>query len=174
MLVDPYGNYFCQKLFKVLDFEERLTFIQKIKDSVEFIGTDQIGAHSFQNLISGLCNIQERQLMVLVIQDSFKNIINDKLGVHIVERLIICFDEGLITNLYELVLENFIEYANDATTLCVVRFTFNNTKIRKIVSFCQDENTKKRIINILVKNYEVLVNNPYGNFSIQEGIDVKA
>jgi hypothetical protein len=127
LLVDPYGNYFCQKLFKVLDFDERLTFIQKIKDSIEFIGTDQIGAHSFQNLISGLCNTQERQLMVSIIQDSIKNIINDKLGVHIVERLIICFDESLITNLYELVLDNFIEYANDATTLCVVKiYIFNN------------------------------------------------
>jgi len=120
LLVDPYGNYFCQKIFKVLDFDERLVFISKLKDSVEFIGTDQIGAHCFQNLISYLCNVEEKKLMFSVVQDSIKTIIHDKLGVHIVERLIICFEEILISPLYQHVIDNFVSYSNDATTLCIV------------------------------------------------------
>ncbi len=117
---DQYGNYFCQKIFKVLETSDRLTFLNKMRDSVEFIGTDQIGSHAFQNLISGLCNLKEKKLMISIIEDNFHFIINDKLGVHIVERLIICFEECLVKRLYNMILKDFLPYSNNANSLCVV------------------------------------------------------
>jgi len=63
--------------------------------------------------------------MFSIIQGSFKKLIRDKLGVHIVERLIVCFDEELVFPLYQLLLEKFVSYSNNETTLCLVILYFN-------------------------------------------------
>ncbi len=121
-MVDQYGNYFCQKIFKLLTPEERVIFIKKMKDSIEYIGTDPLGTHALQNLISGVCTNEEKNLMIHTIEESLPGLINDKIGVHIIERLIICYDETLLENIYSMILNNFVFYANDANTLCIVYF----------------------------------------------------
>lgn len=42
----------------------------------------------------------------------------------------------------------------------------------KLIIFCQEEETKKTIIDSLILNYEFLVNNSNGYQAIQEGIEV--
>jgi len=46
----------------------------------------------------------------------------DKLGVHVVEKLIVCYEEDLLKNIYNNIINNFTKFANDSSTLCLVRF----------------------------------------------------
>jgi len=58
--------------------------------------------------------------MIKFIEDNLKRLVNDSYGVHVIEKMIICYDEELLKNTYKIILENFLLYANDSNTLCIV------------------------------------------------------
>lgn len=63
-MINPYANYFCQKLFNYLDGEHRLIFLSKIKDYLLFIGKNRIGTYPLQSIIETLNNDEEKKVIV--------------------------------------------------------------------------------------------------------------
>lgn len=126
---DIYSNYFCQKFYKLLEFNDKIHFLYRVilldnnfqlKKSISFIGNDKIGTHALQHIICSLCTKDEKDILISYIEDSFDYLVNDKLGVHVLEKLIICFDEEILKSLYNNILKNFLKLANDPNTLCLV------------------------------------------------------
>jgi len=126
---DIYSNYFCQKFYKLLEFNDKIQFLHRVilldnnfqlKNSISFIGNDKIGTHAFQHIICSLCTKEEKDILISYIEDSFDYLVSDKLGVHVLEKLIICFDEEILKSLYNNILKNFLKLANDPNTLCLV------------------------------------------------------
>jgi uncharacterized protein YutD len=60
-------------------------------------------------------------MLISFVENSFHKIITDKLGVHVIEKLMICYDEELLKNIYHNILSNFTKLASDSNTLCLVR-----------------------------------------------------
>jgi len=86
----------------------------------------------------------------------------DAQGCHVIEKMIICFEEELIEFIYELILQNFISLANNVNGLCLTK---------KIIIHAKNETTIARIQQKLVENCVNLVQNSYGNYSIQTVFD---
>jgi hypothetical protein len=63
-MIDPYANYFCQKLFSCLDGELRLVYLSKIKDYLAFIGKNRIGTYPLQSIIESLLNDEEKCVII--------------------------------------------------------------------------------------------------------------
>lgn len=87
----------------------------------------------------------------------------DKLGVHVIEKLLLCFDEDILKNIYDIILNNFTDFANDSNSLCL---------IKKVIIHCTHESTKNRIFKIVLDNANGLIKNCYGNYAIQQCIEV--
>jgi len=60
-------------------------------------------------------------------------------------------------------LENFLNLANNSYGLGVVK---------KVITFAKNPDTIKLTYRLLIVNAIVLVQNPYGNYALQMGIDV--
>ncbi len=93
----------------------------------------------------------------------YYNLFQDAQGVHVIEKLIICYEEDLITFIYELIIQNFIQLANNCNGLCV---------IKKIIIHSVNPATIKRIQHKIIDNCLNLVQNPFGNYAIQVAVDV--
>lgn len=79
-----------------------------------------------------------------------------------IEKIIICFEEESIKEIYETVINNFLFLACHCNGLCVTK---------KIVSCCKNASTMETLYKLLFDNAEMLVQNTHGNYSIQSALD---
>lgn len=75
-----------------------------------------------------------------------------------------CIEEDLIGFIYELIMTNFIDLANNINGLCVVK---------KIIIHTTKDETAWKILNLILERIFQLVQNPYGNYVIQVALDVR-
>lgn len=76
--------------------------------------------------------------------------------------MIICFDESILTEVYDYVLDNFIPLANNINSLCVVK---------KIIICSRIPQTRKKILDKILDSMEQIIHNAHGNYAIQVAID---
>jgi len=88
---------------------------------------------------------------------------HDAFGSHVVEKIITCFDENYISFVYDKIISNFMLLANNNNGLCVVK---------KIIIHALNKETILTIQSILIENSVYLIQNPYGNYSLQVAFDV--
>lgn len=85
------------------------------------IGNDKIGTHALQHIIYYLCSKQEKDLLINFIVENFNKLVWENPGVHVIEKLLLCYDEEILQPLYDIILSDFYNFANDPNTLILVR-----------------------------------------------------
>jgi hypothetical protein len=165
IIIDPYGNYFCQKFYSYISYEDRLTFIIQITKNFAFIANNPIGTYPLQTIIEKLNSKEEVYIISETLRNSklLEEICNDSHGVHVVEKILICFSEEYIYFVYEYILSNFLEFSNNSSGLVLIKKTIIHAKHQLLI---------KRIQYLIVNNFNVLIQNAYGNYSIQAAFDV--
>lgn len=78
------------------------------------------------------------------------------------EKVIICFDEESIKDIYELVINNFIFLACHCNGFCITK---------KIVSCCKSSQNLAILQKLLIENADMLIQNTHGSYSIQVALD---
>lgn len=87
----------------------------------------------------------------------------DTYGCHVVEKIVQCFNEDLISFIYRLSMENFMLMSNNANGLCV---------IKKVLIHTSKNETIEIFKRLIIENCIYLIQNPYGNYTIQIVLDV--
>lgn len=64
IMVDKYGNYFCQKLIKIASKEQRVLILQHIQNYFHAISKESTGTHVLQTLLE-VINSREEKAIVL-------------------------------------------------------------------------------------------------------------
>lgn len=88
----------------------------------------------------------------------------DTYGCHVVEKVVMCFNEDLIGFIYDLAIENFMIMANNANGLCI---------IKKVLIHSSRKKTIEKLKKLIIDNCIYLIQNPYGNYTIQIVLDVR-
>ena len=161
-MVDPYANYFCQKFFGVLKKEERKIFLNSIINKIIDISNSKIGTYPLQAVIGQLDINDELPLIMKSIHGKILDLCNNPQGVHVIEKMILCFDESLIQEIYDIIIENFIPLSSNPNGLFVCK---------KIIYQSKKEENLLRIRDVITKNSMTLIYNQYGNYTIQVAID---
>jgi hypothetical protein len=84
-----YGNYFIQKFFLKLNFQQRMFIIQSIKPYFLQICLDKSGTHAIQALMKALQFREERDVIEGLIRDNMEKLILNENGYHIIQKIII-------------------------------------------------------------------------------------
>ena len=79
-----------------------------------------------------------------------------------IEKMILCFEEDSIRNIYEIVLFNFMFLACHCNGLCVTK---------KVISCSRNQAYIETIQRLLLENGKTLVQNQHGNYSIQVALE---
>ena len=145
-----YGNYFFQKLIKILNFVQRLSIYQIIEPEFLVIATNKWGTHSIQSLIDTVSTQVEHLSLNKLISKNMLLLFIDDNAYHIMMKMILDFpeDKRNLLNLYLVMnIEKIIVNCNGA--FCVNKFITNNKNLilRKLLVENLKNNLKKLIFN---------------------------
>jgi hypothetical protein len=158
LITDPYANYFCKRFFTFLNQKDRIDFLKGIEKSIVKLSSDSIGTYPIQTIIEHVGSKNEKIIIVNALKDSVKELCIDPFGSHVLEKLLACFEEEYINFLYNYILENFLDLANNNNGICVVK---------KILTFTHKKVIHDKLKIKIIDNALQLIIHPYANFVIQ-------
>eukprot|EP00347_Sterkiella_histriomuscorum_P003327 403364711 len=163
LMSDLYGNYFCQKLMTSASSQQRLVILTELRPNLYKISCDKKGTHSMQCMID-MINMPEEQHEI---QEGVVNHILDMAydinANHVLQKIMVCFKEEKLDFIYQPIMKYFIELSMDQNGLCV---------IKKLIGKITNEDKILEIQHLLAEHAVKLVQNPYGNYAVQQAIEV--
>ncbi|CAG9326353.1 unnamed protein product [Blepharisma stoltei] len=154
LMTDVYGNYMCQSLIKSANSSQRLMLLSSMRGHLLRISKDSQGTHSLQGLIC-LSSTSEEEL---IYRDKFSgHIIEMAMNVnasHVIQRLLVTLKDTSF--IIRELLGHVTELAIDKLGLCVIKKCIGNYEVYKE----------------LLSNAHILVQDPYGNYAIQQTLDL--
>ena len=158
LITDPYANYFCKRFFTFLNQKDRIDFLKGIENSMVKLSSDAIGTYPIQTIIEHVGSKNEKIIIINALKESIKELCVDPFGSHVLEKLLTCFEEEYINFIYNYIVDNFLDLANNNNGICVVK---------KILTFTHKKNLHDKIKIIVKENALQLIVHPYANFVIQ-------
>ena len=148
LMVDAYGNYFCQKLLQSSSSAQRQKILNVLQPHILKISCDKKGTHSMQCLIE-MINMPEEEIALRNgIRTHIVDLAFDPNGTHVLQKVLLCMKEENIDFIFDPILHNFIALSMDQNGLCV---------IKKIVSKIQGHDKRVAIGRVLAENVVSLV-----------------
>ena len=164
-----YGNYLIQKLIEILIIQENKELFKSlflvIDPRLYEISIHVYGTRFFQKTLEKLEN-NYNKIETDNLDQVFKNLINnylyklclDKNGNHVYQKIIKMFpkekNDFLFDKLYDIALE--ISLLEQGVTIFQTAFEYSSKKQRD------------KICNKIIDNIKILINDQYGNYSIQK------
>jgi len=159
LMVDGYSNYFCQKLAQCCSSEQRIFFLKKIGTKFADIACNKKGTYALQGIIEIINLVDEENIIRESIEKHIVFLSLDNNGTHVIQKLITCFDEERREYLNSKIIENFLKLVLDQNGICIAKL---------LVATNVSLGTRKRILDTLTANCLEMVQNPFGNYIIQE------
>ena len=162
LITDPYANYFCKRFFTYLNQKDRIDFLKGIEKSMVKLSSDSIGTYPIQTIIEHVGSKNEKIIIINALKDNIKELAVDPFGSHVLEKLLTCFEEEYINFIYNYIVDNFLDLANNNNGICIVK---------KILTFTHKKKLHDKIKAIIKENGLQLISHPYANFVIQIVVD---
>ena len=158
--IDFFGNCLMQILLDVLTNDNIDAFISSTDESLYDICLTEPGSRVIQKLIEKI-NSQPLLLNKFVFHLSNKNLgilFKSPYGNHILQKYLSIVKKKEFTNfLYDYIYNNFIPLIRERHGVCVLQKSFLEA----------DEEQKKKLLNLILNNLELIMKDCFGNFLIQ-------
>ena len=162
LLLDPYANYFCLKIFYFLNSNDRIAFLENTSGNLDVLSTNKISTYPIQCIVEHLNTDKEKEIVINSINKQLMKLCLDIYGTHVLEKILNCFEYEFVKPIMKFILDNFLFLANNANGLCVIK--------KEIVCENKKENFEQ-LKKEIVTHALVLIQNPYGNYALQTAID---
>lgn len=159
------GNYYCSDLFKVCDKNQRIQILKEISSFLSEDCVDEYGNHPIQTLIDISCSQQEYELLLNSFGD-YNHILKAAMnqnGTYVIQKLIVHIPEKFRINFNFIFLKCIPILAMDMYGVCSVIKFLNHTK---------NEIIEKFILNLVLSNFVYISDNKYGNYLIQNILEL--
>jgi len=160
IMIDTYGNYFCQKMFQICSNEQRILILEYINNEFIEISKSPSGTHVIQAILELINTEDEINIIINCIKNHELELAYDNNGTHVLQKIISTIDEKYREDLNDILLErnNLRTLCLDSKGICVVK---------KLINSIKNEKYKNLIINIIFDNCSEISKNSYGNYVIQ-------
>lgn len=162
LMIDPYANYFCQKFFSVLNYANKIKFLNALTTNIESIANSKIGTYPLQSVIEQLQTDNEQLIILNAISGKILRLCQNSQGVHVIEKIVVCFNENLLEEIYTVIITNFIQLSTNSIGLFVCK---------KLIASAKLLNHLLQIRDVICTNSMMLIHNQYGNYTIQVAIE---
>ncbi|ELP84730.1 meiotic coiled-coil protein, putative [Entamoeba invadens IP1] len=170
LMIDPFGNYLCQKLIEVVKPDQRVEIIEEIGDKIHTISRNIYGTRSVQKLINSASSKNEVNLIRKYLEPYVINLIFDINGNHVIQECLKVFDKPENSFIFDAILENgnLVRVSSHKHGCCVVQRCIDNGNEEQLSS----------LVNDIVKYSLALVKDAFGNYVVQyvlgiEGVSVR-
>jgi len=162
LMMDIYGNYFCQKVIKLSTPKDRINILKSVQKEFPKIAMNSSGTHSIQCLIESISTPEEEDILKQCVEKDFLKLSYDGYSTHAVQKILTLVKEESREAINKIILQNFIELVLDQNGICVAK---------KFVSGNSEQNIRKKILECVSLNGIDIIQNPFGNYIIQYMLD---
>ena len=175
IMTHQFGNYVIQKLFEILIYQKNKTLINELveiidqNDNLYKITINNYGTRVIQKTLEKLIDGGYIEIKTPELNNSIKNLIakhlldlcKDKNGNHVYQKILKVFQYETEEN------NNFLyEYLSDISI--EVSLLQQGATIFATALQLATYNQKEKICKKIIDNLESLINNQYGNYSVQQ------
>ena len=160
LMSDVYGNYFCQKLYNLSNFEQRLLILESIKDSFISISKTKSGSHVAQSIIEQALTPEEKNKIMSFMLNYEIEMALDTEGTHVLQKIIQIFPEAERQSLTDVLCksENVNILCKDLKGISV---------IKRLICFNNEESNKNKLVDALYDNCLEIVKTSSGSYILQ-------
>ena len=160
LMSDVYGNYFCQKLYNMSNFEQRLLILESIKDSFISISKTKSGSHVAQSIIEQALTPEEKKKIMSFMLNYEIEMALDTEGTHVLQKIIQIFPEIERQSLTDVLCksENVNILCKDLKGISV---------IKRLICFNNEESNKNKLVDALYDNCLEIVKTSSGSYILQ-------
>ncbi|KAI0163224.1 armadillo-type protein [Pestalotiopsis sp. NC0098] len=162
LMMDPFGNYLCQKLLEYCTDDERTVLIRNAADAMTRIAFNQHGTRALQKMIEFVTLPDHVQIIIEALRYQVVELIKDLNGNHVIQKCLNKLSSEDNQFIFEAVGNNCIDVGTHRHGCCVLQ--------RCIDHAAGDQ--KITLINRITENAARLVQDPFGNYVIQYIIDL--
>ena len=156
LIKDPFGNYFVQKLFPYLTFNDFKFILEKIELNIFDLSSNQHGTRVIQNIIFYLKTPELSNMFFNMIKPHIIPLLKEMHGAHIINKLV-NLNPRYSNEINKIILNNCCSLATNRHGCCF---------LQKIME-SPDSSLKNELIKNLIDNIFVLIIDQFGNYVIQ-------
>lgn len=165
LMIDPFGNYLCQKLLEYSTEEQRTAIIESVAGDLVGISLNMHGTRAVQKMVDFLAQPrQHKQIRTLIFALSMNVValIKDLNGNHVIQK---CLNKLIPDDnqfIYNAIAANLIEVATHRHGCCVLQRSIDHASPAQRV----------QLVTEIIFNSLYLVQDPFGNYVIQYILDL--
>ncbi|KAI7748193.1 hypothetical protein M8C21_023393 [Ambrosia artemisiifolia] len=160
LMINPFGNYFMQKLLEVCNEDQRMRIlIAATREPSELvqISLNTHGTRVVQKLIETLKTRQQINLVISAIEPGFLALIKDLNGNHVIQRCLQCLSNEDNKFIFEAAAKFCVEIATHQHGCCVLQRCINHST----------GEYREKLVSEISKNGILLAQDAYGNYAVQ-------
>lgn len=121
MVLDPFGNYLCQKLLEHCDDQKRLVIVQNVADELVSISLNMHGTRAVQKMIEYLTTPEQIKIATAALNSNAVLLIKDLNGNHVIQKCLNRLSNLESQFIFDAVSEHCIEVATHRHGCCVLQ-----------------------------------------------------
>jgi len=157
LMIDPFGNYLCQKLFEHCDDAQRLVLVQYCANSLARVSTNMHGTRAVQRMVECLSTPDQIATACAALAPSAVDLMKDINGNHVIQRCLSRMDSKDNQFVYDAVANNCLDLATHRHGCCVMQRCIDHASPAQ----------KNQLVKQVTSNALLLVQNAYGNYVVQ-------
>lgn len=162
LMVDPFGNYLCQKLLEYCTDDERTTLIENAAPHMVRIALNQHGTRALQKMIEFVSIPQHVQIIVNALRYQVVDLIQDLNGNHVIQKCLNKLSAEDAQFIFDAVGNHCIEVGTHRHGCCVLQRCIDHAS----------GDQKVWLVGRITGDALRLVQDPFGNYVVQYIIDL--
>ncbi|KAK0747651.1 armadillo-type protein [Apiosordaria backusii] len=162
LMVDPFGNYLCQKLLEYCNDDERTALIKNSAANMVPIALNQHGTRALQKMIEHVSTEVQVQTIIDALYTDVVTLIQDLNGNHVIQKCLNKLNSANSEFIFKAVGEHCVEVGTHRHGCCVLQRCIDHA----------DGHQKSWLIKCITDNAYQLVQDPFGNYVVQYIIDL--
>jgi hypothetical protein len=162
LMMDPFGNYLCQKLFEHCNEEQRTTLISTAAHGLPEIALNQHGTRALQKMIEFVHTDEQVDMIIAALNGRVVDLVKDLNGNHVIQKCLTRLGAERSQFIYDAVARSCIAVGTHRHGCCV---------LQRCIDHAQGVQRAQLIARITRCAFE-LVQDPFGNYVVQYILDL--
>jgi hypothetical protein len=162
LMVDPFGNYLCQKLIEVSEPAHITIILDVCQSSLADLALDPHGTRVVQKLVEAAGNSIFQDKLVEGLKKYVPELIKDSNGNHVIQRCLHVMGAPTNQFIYDSACRHLVEISTHRNGCCVLQRCID----------AADDTQRQILVDCIVRNAVVLVQDAFGNYVVQYVLDL--
>ncbi|CDW83480.1 rna-binding protein [Stylonychia lemnae] len=161
LMIDKYGNYFCQNLLRTVNPQNRLKIISYLSPEFVKVSNHDVGTHSIQRLLEVVTQPEEKEVIFNAIKMEIEMMAHHLNGNYVLALALSILEQPHIEHIVEVLIPHIYDLSVNKQGICIVN---------KMITHTQVASNIQKIVEILSENLIQIIQDPFGNYAITQAL----